>query len=448
MNLLGQSFDAIKGKIFPREESAWKEQAYAFLDEIESGQFPDSDDALAHMLEYARTTIPYYQRLHETHPLTPASLEMVPPLTKELIRANYDALKAPDIDARLHWEHASGGSTGKPVKVIHDEHFAATCEALSMFATRHCFGGPFTNQLVLWGSAEEVLEEQPVPTLKSQIKDKLLLAMEKKTTTFNTFNFTPEKMVACVETLNRQKPEFIFGYAGSVYELAKYMQARGIKPARAPQVALLTAQTCYPHMREMIETVLGCQICNHYGSREVGPVSWEACDGKTYHFDFIHLVEVVDDGNRRVPPGTEGRVLVSTLHNFAMPLIRYDIGDRAIMGERATLAGRSLPTFEQIVGKTAEHFKTPDGTLVHGQFFINLFYFRDWIDAFQVVQKTTTSIDVLYTQNSDSNQADIKDITVKIKHVMGAECTVTWRPVEVIPKTAAGKQFCIRSDLS
>lgn len=215
--------------------------------------------------------------------------------------------------------------------------------------------------------------------------------------------------------------------------------------AKPPKAIQLTAQTLYPFMREVIAEVFQCQICNHYGSREVGPATWEGPDGKMYICDFFDVIEVVDEQNRPVKPGEEGKVLVTTLHNFAMPLIRYDIGDRAIMGAPSTLGGRAFPTLEEIVGKNSEEFVSRQGNLIHGQFFINLFYFRNWIDEFQVVQTDYEKVDINFVRRAQTSSDDVQDIEDKIRSVLGPNCRVNWNEVEEIPRTPAGKHLYIRS---
>lgn len=126
-------------------------------------------------------------------------------------------------------------------------------------------------------------------------------------------------------------------------------------------------------------------------------------------------------------------------------MIRYDIGDKAVLGEPSTLNGLTFPTLERIVGKSSEEFISTTGTMVHGQFFINLFYFRDWIDEFQVVQKEKDLIQVNFTRRGPTKSEDVREIEAKVRAVMEEHCKVEWTEVEEIPKTPAGKHLYIRS---
>ena len=72
------------------------------------------------------------------------------------------------------------------------------------------------------------------------------------------------------------------------------------------------------------------------------------------------LVEILDERWRPCAPGAIGRVVVTALHNLATPLIRYDLGDYAALGEPCT-CGRGLPVIRRVRGRVRNLVQTPDG---------------------------------------------------------------------------------------
>src|SRR5690606_474062 len=88
---------------------------------------------------------------------------------------------------------------------------------------------------------------------------------------------------------------------------------------------------------------LQCHRCNKY--HPIPPV----------------IVEIVDDNHRQVAPGQSGRVLVTILHSFPMPLIRYEVGDYAVAGTGCE-CGRSWPVIDRILGRERSIVQFPDGT--------------------------------------------------------------------------------------
>lgn len=409
----------------------------------------DQTQMLPKMLEQTAAHVPFYKEYFSANrEADPTRLSDWPVLTRELLLNNFDDLKS-NVDGRYRtWTHASGGSTGKPVIVVHDEYFSAKASALRQLCADVFFKGPHYNKLILWGMSKEV--EQKNKADKPKLGDRIRMLMGLKTTHINTFDFTKEKFEQCVNILREQKPEFIFGYAGSVYELAKYLEEQAIRPSSKVKMVGTTAQTLHPFMRECIERVFDCRVCDHYGSREVGPLAWQNEGGLMCFPSFFSKIEVVDADGNAAPEGEEGRILVTTLHNHTMPLIRYDIGDRGIAGPDIEYCGYPCATLSQISGRSSEEFTTVHGSRVCGPFFINLFYYRPWLDQFYIVQRDYDHIEIMYVpkvKNQTIPESDLEEINGRIKDVMTEACRIQWSPVDEIPTTKAGKRLYIRSEV-
>ena len=141
-------------------------------------------------------------------------------------------------------------------------------------------------------------------------------------------------------------------------------------------------------MRDELESVFGCRAYNRYGSAEVGDIAGQCNEAKGLHvFPWTVYLEIVDDDGRLVSPGTPGDVIVTSLANLAMPLIRYAIGDRATMIEDVDCTcGRHGQMITDLEGRTTDMFRCQDGTIVDYGSLIELLYFRSWIRRFQIVQ--------------------------------------------------------------
>ena len=444
MNFLGKTYCAARDLVRPAELTPRRKMERDFLDRLEKNELPSSSVLVEQTLKFASENIPFYQNLANTHSLKGAPLRKWPPLTKKMIRDNFEDLKDPSLEKREHWLHASGGSTGQAICVVHDEMFAARAEATRKFAAKIFYGGPYMNQIILWGSYNDINKKTPDEGREGFVKSWIKKKFGLKTSLYNTFHFTPEEMAACARAVNDQKPDLIMGYTASVYWLAKYMDQHEIEVVRKPRVVVLTAQTCYPFMREMIEKVFKCHVCDHYGSREVGPVVWQAEDGNYCICDKFDFIEIVDDADQPVEPGGEGRVLVTTLHNYAMPLIRYDIGDRAVAGETVIVNGYEFPTLRKLTGRISEDFVGPSGSFVSGLAFVKIFCFRDWVDEFQVIQRERNFVEIYFTRVGVIDCRDVEEIDSEIYKLLGNDCKILWSEVDKIPKTKAGKHLYVR----
>ena len=121
------------------------------------------------------------------------------------------------------------------------------------------------------------------------------------------------------------------------------------------------SEMVHPELRERTRALLGLAIEDAYTSEEFGFLALQCPEGAGFHaMAETHIVEVVNDAGDPCAPGEWGRVLVTDLHNFATPLIRYAIGDYAMAGAPCA-CGRGLPRLERIMGRERNLVVTPDG---------------------------------------------------------------------------------------
>ena len=141
-------------------------------------------------------------------------------------------------------------------------------------------------------------------------------------------------------------------------------------------------------------------------------------------------------------------MVVTTLHNYSMPLIRYEIGDMAVLGPKSCKCKSLLPTLKNITGRITDHFKLKNGTVVPAEFFIHLIGVvcnTGKINKFQVIQKDFEHIKILAVLNENLSISDRKNIEDKLKVVMGKDCKISWEFVDDIPKTKSGKYIYTKS---
>ena len=146
-------------------------------------------------------------------------------------------------------------------------------------------------------------------------------------------------------------PSLIRGYAHIADENAKIGLER-----------ILTAgEVVDAPLRALAEKRLGAKIHDKYSTQEAGCMAIQCPDCDAYHVQSEAVIlEVLDDQGKPCKPGEIGRVVVTPFFNFAMPLLRYDIGDFAEVGA-ACRCGRSLPTLSRIMGRRRNILVAPDG---------------------------------------------------------------------------------------
>lgn len=175
-----------------------------------------------------------------------------------------------------------------------------------------------------------------------------------------TFNIT-SPIEQQLEFLRRLRPDYLMSLAESLEHLA--LAAGEGRPCDGVKGIVSISEQLTPGMRRKIETGFAAPVRQNYGLNEIGLVGLE-CEAGRLHVHTEHCwVEIVDAGGREVSPGETGRLLVTTLNNVAMPLLRYDTGDLATPAAGPCPCGRTLPSFAAVVGRYSRIAFLPDGTL-------------------------------------------------------------------------------------
>jgi len=163
-----------------------------------------------------------------------------------------------------------------------------------------------------------------------------------------------------LEWLLRQQPDFLLTYPSNLLELVRGSIARGIRLQRLREVRTM-GEILTEDLRDRVRHDWGVPVTDSYSSHETGYIALQCPERGHYHVQSeAVIVEVLDEDGRACAPGEVGRVVVSDLHNFAMPLVRYEIGDYAEVGPPCACQ-RGLPVLTRIAGRTRNMLVLADG---------------------------------------------------------------------------------------
>jgi phenylacetate-CoA ligase len=191
-------------------------------------------------------------------------------------------------------------------------------------------------------------------------------------------------------------------------------------------------------VRSQTRGILGVEIADNYGTTEAF-VGWQCLVG-SYHVNSEHaLVEIVDEHGRPVSSGKAGRVVITTLENRLMPLIRYDLGDYAILIDELCACGRTLPRIGNILGRTINLFRLPNGQLFSPWRLVGLIKAGADVRQVQIIQQALDRYLVRFVGASTLELDGERSIRDGFRKIVGGDISVSFERVTDIPRTAGGK---------
>ena len=399
---------------------------------------------LRHMINHAYENVPFYRQRFRAMGLSPQDIQtehdlrQLPTTTKDDVREHPDQLIADGYARDKMKRVVTSGSTGVPFVTYHDQDFEAA--NIAAFArARRWYSWEFGDKVAwVWGRRE---------ALPDSLKDKVVHHL-KRERWMDGFHPTPERLQAFAQTLANWKPDLIAGYGNVIVLLAQHVLNNPNIVIR-PRFVELTAMKMWPHERDLVQEAFQCPVADRYGSHETGSiVVYECPEGNRHIFSDLCHVEVLADG-KPVRSGEPGEVVATPLYAFGMPMIRFRVGDIAILGEGQCPCGRGLPLMHDIEGRVTGIFTLPSGRPLYGGAFRHL-VLKDStaIKRFRVHQYARDQIEVTLEKGDGFDDSVVEVVRARCKSLLGDEPVVlTITVTDHIPTTASGKHLVTTSDV-
>jgi phenylacetate-CoA ligase len=281
------------------------------------------NEKIKKLIHHAWKNVSYYDHLFESENINPdliksaEDLNRIPPLTREIIQEHFDELIDKNTSYKRVSKGSSSGSTGQAVSYMHDE-FGVSSGKAAHFLGWELGGYQFGDKgLHIWGNPAIVKNVWSKPSSKIMSK---LTRIDK----FAAFQLTENgRFDQLVETINKNKYDFIDGYTNAIYLLANFIEKNNLKVHKLKYV-LTTAENLHDYQREVIERVLG-SVFDEYGCGEITGVAYQNKFQPGYAVIDPHVVVEYDksfsDSSGSHP------LIITNLDNMVMPLIRYKNGD-------------------------------------------------------------------------------------------------------------------------
>ena len=398
--------------------------------------------ALRQLLAYAGAHVPYWRETFRRVGFDPravrsrADLASLPVLTREIVRERYRDLVAPAY-AGVNLKKGTSGSTGAPLKFEYSPESESWRQALRIRGYSWSGYRPGLPTYYYWA----VVGTRP--PLARALKIRLDRTLRRETFV-DSMRQDEESRRRALALLRQARPAVIVCYTQSCAQFARWILDRGLRdwddiPVLCGAEAVLAAD------RAVLSRAFGPHVFETYGSRETMLIAAE-CDAH----DGMHLmeenvlVELTRDG-LPVGPNESGDVLVTDLHNYGMPFIRYKNGDLATMGSSTRCpCGRGLRTLRRVDGRRADTLIDRDGNPVPGIVFHVLFSDarQEVIRQFQAVQGRNGDVVLRVVRGQDWSADRFAAVASRFgDYLRGLPFRVEFR--DTIPPAANGKMKTI-----
>lgn len=238
--------------------------------------------------------------------------------------------------------------------------------------------------------------------------------------------------------LARQEPDYLMVYPTYLRAMIERSIHSGVRPSCLREVVTV-GEALDPAIRDACSEFWGAPIADVYRAQEVGLIAIQCPDHDHYLVQAEGVFcEVVDDDGAPCAPGEIGRVIVTPLHNFSTPLLRYFVGDYAEVGEPCA-SGRGLPVLRKIMGRVRNMIVLPNGESEWPSFGPRGLTDIAPIRQHQVVQKTTTHLEARLVTEHELSAAEEERLARHLTARISAPMCVTFRYYDTIPRSASGK---------
>jgi len=420
-----------KNKHFMRLYDEAKKAQYMPYEILKQNQ----EKKLQELVFFAYHDVPYYRKLFEKLNLKPEDIQTIedlqklPILTKEIIKKNQKDFIPNDLNDQKYINASTGGSTGHPLQYrisIEDD----LLDVVLFYVNCEQAGYRLGDKMAVFAGS------QLVPSTKSHLIKKIK-GWIINTKYFSSFDMSDRYLDNVVRSLNNFKPDFLRGYASSIFLLAKHISDKNLELKFEVKGVFTSSEVLFDYQRTLIEEVFNCKVFDQYSQNDGGASIFECEKHTGLHIDmFRSIAEVVDEEGKQLNTGT-GHILATSLHNYAMPFIRYDTGDMGILSDKKCDCGREMPLLEKIIGRTTDYLKFSNGAIVGSPVLTTVFREFDVVQ-YQAVQKDSNTI----LLNIIKGPSYSKDDEVKIRDIFYAHVgsiNINFNYVTKIETTKAGK---------
>jgi phenylacetate-CoA ligase len=391
---------------------------------------------LRKLVKHSYEKVLYYRKLFDSLKLKPEDiqsaddLKKIPLLSKKIIKSlPFEQFIAKGINIKNCRTAVTSGSTGIPLRVYYD-----WCDArmigVALVRNFLTFGvKPWYRIADFFNFAE--------PPRKRRIFDRLGIWRSLKLSGW-------EEPDDWIKRLQNWKPQAIYGSSMTLKHLAITIMEKGLKQIN-PQITISTAAVLDEVSRSIISSAFKAKVFDFYASWEGGEIAWECPQCAGYHVNSDMVVLEVLKKGKSVPPGQEGEVVITNLHSYAMPFIRYRQEDVAVMSKDKSICSSPFPIIKQLKGRLTDFIILPSGKRLTPLLFFNVLGNTPAIAQYRIIQEEIDHLIIEIVPVTGFKQPHSAEIEKELKKVVGEDMKIEILQRKEIDFTSIGKKRIIYS---
>lgn len=393
------------------------------------------------LLRHVIAHTPYYRAWALQHGYTaddPPALAKWPIVTKSVIRSNFESFQSDGVPVREMSIAKTSGSSGEPFQLrVHrlSTDYSYTCfwRALRRHGIR-----PGDRRAYVWGRSRQFnSSDSRVWRLRVQqrLRDWL-----NNTLYVDAYDLNPKNVDDAIDRIERFRPTYLHGYVSALFVIARRMLDRNRRFRDPPLRAVIAeSEKLYDFQRTAMSDAFGAPIIEHYGSIEFGNIAQADTLGRLRISDDLYVLETT----------SAGELLVTNLLSTTFPLIRYRLGDLAVLASPPDNDNLPYGMIADLKGRILDLVPKLDGGYVHSMGIAHAIdpHLR-YVRKYQVHQTALDHFVVRLASDRVLPQETFTKIKRDLVTLFGPDVTIDMMQVDDIPPSSSGKFRWIISDIS
>lgn len=391
------------------------------------------------IIQHCYNNVPFYRQYMDQQGLQVKDFQTIhdviklPIMDKATMSQNKKLLFANNFDSKKIRIDHTGGSTGTPTQFGIDKKSYYQVYANAWRCWGYAGYKPGMKMLLFWGNRSEL---ERIKSLKKRIK-----SFVENIFTLNAYDFSKNQIYEYMKHIAYWRPAIIRGYSGAIYMFVELCKKYQLQLTHHPQAIIITSENILPSQKQRIAEFFHSEIFEEYGSREFGILAHECSTHSGLHLaEEQFIFEIYNPHTNQFHFEGNGEILISSLYNYGMPLLRYRIEDEGTIISDTCPCGRSLKLLKQIDGRIIDYIVTKNEKLIHQYILEDLFDGVPGIAAFQMQQFKKGEVNFFLILNDNFDMKTIEKMRTEIQMLFKDELTATFQKVDKIEALPSGKR--------